>query len=268
MSPPLLLFSKPKDGVVVVTLNRPDSRNALGDAGDGEAFAHAREQINKDKSIRCVILTGAGTAFSAGGNVKAMRDGTGSFTGHAVDIAQGYRQGIHRIVRSLWKINVPVIAAVNGPAVGLGNDIACLCDIRLAAKSARFGATFLKIGLIPGDGGAWLLPKIIGLSRASELLYTASLIDADKAQDWGLVSEVVADDQLMEHATAMARQIALQPPDVLRMAKKLLREGLTSSFDNVMELSAVMQALAHKTDDHKEAVDAFFARRPGNYKGH
>ena len=129
---------------VTLTINRPDMRNALGEPGDGDVFAEASARINQDRSVRCVILTGAGSAFSAGGNIKAMQAGRAPFGGPGVHIADSYRQGIHRIVRSIWQLEVPAIAAVNGPAIGLGNDVASLCDIRIAAKSAIFGATFLK----------------------------------------------------------------------------------------------------------------------------
>ena len=156
--------------VVTLTMNRPESRNPLGAEGDGEMFQEAARRINADRSVRCVILTGAGKAFSAGGDVKAMREKSGSFAGPGVAIRERYRTGIHQIVRAIWGIEVPVIAAVNGPAIGLGNDVACLADLRIAAETAIFGATFLKIGLVPGDGGAWLLPRVIGHARAAELL--------------------------------------------------------------------------------------------------
>ena len=155
--------------VVTLTIDRPESRNSLGEEGDGEAFAQACAQINADREVRCAILTGAGPAFSAGGNVKAMRERAGAFAGAGVHIRERYRSGIHRIVRSVWGIEVPLIAAVDGPAIGLGNDVACLADMRIAADNAIFGATFLKIGLVPGDGGAWILPRVIGAARAAEL---------------------------------------------------------------------------------------------------
>ena len=164
--------------VVTLTINRAESRNPLGHEGDGDVFAAAAQRINADRSVRAVILTGAGKAFSAGGDVKAMREKGGAFAGPGVAIRERYRTGIHRIIRSVWGIEVPVIAAVNGPAIGLGNDVACLADTRIASDTAVFGATFLKIGLVPGDGGAWLLPRVIGMARASELLYTGDTIDA------------------------------------------------------------------------------------------
>lgn len=261
-----LLFEK--DGsVVTLTINRPESRNPLGEEGDGTLFAEAAARVNEDRDVRAVILTGAGPAFSAGGNVKAMREKGGAFAGPGVAIRERYRTGIHRIVKSLWGIEVPVIAAVNGPAIGLGNDVACLADTRIASDKAIFGATFLKIGLIPGDGGAWLLPRVIGMARASELLYTGDTIDAATALSWGLVSRVVPAPSLMDEARATALRIARQPPDVLRMTKKLLREGMGVGFDTIMELSASMQALAHHTEDHAEAVSAFLDKRTPDYKG-
>jgi len=253
--------------IVTLTINRPESRNPLGEDGDGDRFADAAARINADRDVRCVILTGAGPAFSAGGNLKAMREQAGSFAGPGVHIRDRYRHGIHRMVRALWTLEVPMIAAVNGPAIGLGNDVACLADVRIAAASAVFSASFLRVGLVPGDGGAWLLPRVIGMARAAELLYTAEPIDAPTALAWGLVSRVVPDDRLLDEARALAERICRQPPDVLRMTKRLLREGMTASFDAVMELSAAMQALAHHTADHAEAVAAFFEKRPPVFRG-
>lgn len=261
-----LIFEK-RGHVVTLTINRPEARNPLGMADDADNFSAAAARINADRDVRCVILTGAGPAFSAGGNIKAMREGGEGFGGPGTHIRERYRSGIHRVVRAVWGIEVPVIAAVNGPAIGLGNDVACLCDTRIAAASAVFGATFLKIGLIPGDGGAWLLPRIIGMARASELLYTGDTIDAATAKEWGLVSEVVPSEELMNRANVIAKKISVQAPDVLRMTKQLLRHGMMSSFDSIMELSASMQALAHHSADHREALDAFFSKRAPVYKG-
>ena len=253
--------------VVTLTINRPESRNPLGEEGDGELFARACADINADREIRCAILTGAGSAFSAGGNVKAMRERSGAFAGAGVHIRERYRNGIHRIVKSLWALEVPLIAAVNGPAIGLGNDVACLADMRIAADTAIFGATFLKIGLVPGDGGSWILPRTIGHARAAELFFTGDTIDATTALSWGLVSRVVPAATLMDEVRALAAKIVRQPPDVLRMTKRMMREGQNVSFDIIMEMSAAYQSLAHLTEDHQEAVNAFFDKRPGNYKG-
>src|ERR1041385_865554 len=261
------LLAEKTGPIVTLTLNRPESRNPLGEEGDGDLFAAACQAINADRDVRCAILTGAGPAFSAGGNVKAMRERSGAFAGAGVHIRERYRNGIHRIVKSLWGLEVPLIAAVNGPAIGLGNDVACLADIRLAADTAIFGATFLKIGLVPGDGGSWILPRTIGHARAAELFFTGDTIDAQTALSWGLVSRVVPADKLRSEARALAEKISRQPPDVLRMTKRMMREGQSVSFETIMEMSAAMQSLAHLTDDHQEAVAAFFEKRPGDFKG-
>jgi enoyl-CoA hydratase/carnithine racemase len=261
-----LLFEK-NGPVATLTINRPESRNPLGEDGDGALFADAAQTINADRELRCVILTGAGPAFSAGGNLKAMRERAGTFAGPAVHIRERYRNGIHRMVKALWGIEIPMIAAVNGPAIGLGNDVACLADFRIAADNAIFGATFLKVGLVPGDGGAWILPRTIGMARAAELFFTGDTIDAPTALSWGLVSRVVPAAQLLDEARAFAARICRQPPDVLRMTKRLMREGMGASFDTIMEMSASMQALAHLTQDHGEAVAAFFEKRSPSFKG-
>jgi enoyl-CoA hydratase/carnithine racemase len=261
-----LLFDK-SGSVVTLTINRPETRNPLGEEGDGPLFAEAAAHINDDRDVRCVILTGAGKAFSAGGNLKAMRERSGSFAGAAVHIRERYRNGIHRLVKALWNIEVPMIAAVNGPAIGLGNDVACLADMRIAADTAVFGASFLKVGLVPGDGGAWILPRTIGPARAAELFFTGDTIDANTALKWGLISRVVPGETLMDEARALAARICRQPPDVLRMTKTLMREGQSASFDTIMEMSAAMQSIAHLTADHAEAVNAFFEKREAQFKG-
>ena len=247
--------------VALLTLNRPEAMNALGELGDGDAVAAVCAKVNEDDRVRCVVLTGAGRAFSAGGNVKAMQAKSGAFGGTGVELREHYRRGIHRIVRAIYNLEVPSIAAVNGPAIGLGCDVACMTDIRIAADDAKFGVTFLKLGLIPGDGGAWLLPKTIGMSRAAELLFTGDVIDAQTAAAWGLVSKVVPKAELLDEAMKLANRIAEQPSHALRIAKALLKNGQSASYDTLMELSAAAQAIAHLTEDHVEGVNALIEKR-------
>lgn len=262
-----LVTVEKQGAVAILTLNRPEKLNALGEPGDGDQVRAACDEINADYDIRCVVLTGAGRAFSAGGDVKAMKARTGAFGGGGVAIRDKYRTNIHRIVRSVYGLEVPSIAAVNGAAIGLGCDVACMTDIRIAADTARFGVTFLKLGLIPGDGGAWLLPRTVGMSRAAEMLFTGDVVDARTAADWGLVSRVVPEDQLMTEALALAQRIAQQPPHALRIAKNLLKHGQTSSYDTLMDMSAAAQGLSHLTDDHMEGVDALLEKRPAVFQG-
>ncbi len=255
------------DHVTTLTLNRPDTMNPLGTAGDGDAFAAACEAINAEIDVRCVILTGAGRAFSAGGDIKAMRDKTGNFGGTAPEIADRYRNNIHKILRGLYSLRVPLIAAVNGPAIGLGCDLACLADMRIAGERAKFGVTFLKLGIIPGDGGTWILPRIIGEARAAELFYTGDVIDARTALHWGLVSRVVEQDELMDEVWALAAKVAAMPPHALRQAKNLMRQGRSVSYDAALEMAANAQALMHSTQDHMEGVDALLEKRAPNFRG-
>jgi len=262
-----LLTIEKRGHVAVLTLNRPDAMNALGMPGDGDQIQAVCEEINDDQDVRCVVLTGAGRAFSAGGDVKAMKAREGAFGGSGIQIRDGYRRNIHRVVRSIYGLEVPSIAAINGAAIGLGMDVACMTDIRIAADTAKMGVTFLKLGLIPGDGGAWLLPRTIGMSRAAELLFTGDVIDAKTAADWGLVSRVVPAAELMTEAMALAEKIALQPPHALRLAKTLLKQGQTASYDTLMEMSAAAQAISHLTEDHMEGVDAILEKRAPVFKG-
>jgi enoyl-CoA hydratase/carnithine racemase len=253
--------------IATLTITRPDAMNALGQPGDGDVFRGLCDDINADRSIRAVILTGEGRAFSAGGDVKAMQERTGAFAGSPAEIREAYRTNIHRIVKALWGVEVPMVAAVNGPAIGLGCDVACMADVRIASDKAKFGVTFLKLGLIPGDGGAWLTPRLVGMSRAAELLYTGDVIDAATAADWGLVSRVVPHDTLLDEATALATRMAAQPPHALRVTKQLLRHGQTATFDTIMEMSAAAQGLMHHTQDHEEGVAAILDKRTPNFNG-
>ncbi len=253
--------------VTTLTFDRAESMNPLGAPGDGEAFRAACDAINQDLETRCVVLTGAGRAFSAGGDIKAMRDKTGTFGGTPPAISDGYRDNIHMMLHALHGIRVPVIAAVNGPAIGLGCDVACLADIRIASDKAKFGVTFLKLGIIPGDGGTWILPRVIGMSRAAELFYTGDVIDAGTAREWGLVSRVVDHDALVDETMALATRIAEMPPHSLRQSKMLLRQGQQITYDTALEMAANTQAMMHHTEDHAEGVTALLEKRAAVFKG-
>lgn len=261
---PFLQISR--DGpVITATLNRPDERNAISETAHSEEIAAFCAMVTRDRSIRAVILTGAGKAFCAGGNVKHMQSKSGMFGGSPFEQRNSYRTGIQLIPTALYELEVPVIAAINGPAIGAGLDLACMCDVRIAADTAIFAESFVKLGIVPGDGGAWLLPRVIGMARASLMTLTGDAINSGKALEYGLISEAVAADQLMDRARAIAASIAANPGHATRMAKRLLREGQDMKLAPLLELSAAYQALAHHTADHVEAVNAFLEKRPAQF---
>ncbi len=253
---PFVLIEQ-SDGIVTLTLNAPDERNALSNQSQWDEVVAACERVACDQSVKAVILTGAGSAFCAGGNVKDMRDKKGIAGGTPFEISEGYRRGIQRIPLALYNLDVPTIAAVNGAAIGAGCDLACMCDIRIASTKAKFAESFVKLGIIPGDGGAWLLPRVIGMSRAAELTFTGDTIDANEALRIGMVSRVVAPEELIKEAQALATRIAANPAPALRMAKRLMREGQHMRLDSLLEMSASFQAIAHHTKEHDQALEAF-----------
>lgn len=260
------LQSSSEGAVLTLTMNQPETRNALTGNTAVQELVDACAAITLDASIRCVILTGAGPVFSSGGNVKDMR----RFFEQDISpelIREEYRNGIQRVPKALYNLDVPVIAAINGAAIGAGLDLTCMCDIRIASNTATFAESFVKVGIVPGDGGAWLLPRVVGMSKASEMAFTGDVLTADEALACGLVSRVVAPEALLDEAQKLAAKIAANPGGVLRMTKRLLREGQRSTLESLLELSAGYQAIAHKTADHKEAVMAFVEKRKPVFGG-
>jgi len=245
--------------VVTLTLNNPDERNALSSQSQWDEIVAACDRVRADAGVNCVILTGAGPAFCAGGNVKHMKERIGIAGGTPYAIRDRYLNGIQRIPLALYELDVPTIAAVNGPAIGAGCDLTCMCDIRIASERAKFAESFVKLGIVPGDGGAWLLPRTVGMSKAAELTFTGDTIDAAQALACGLVSRVVPADQLMDEARKLAQRIAANSGPALRMSKRLLREGQHVRLDTLLQMSAAFQALAHNTPEHERAIDAMLA---------
>ncbi len=258
-----------QDGhLVVLTLDAPARRNAISSFADCEEVEAACRRIARDPSVRCVILTGADPAFCAGGDVKGMRDRTGIMAADGpAEMRENYRKGIQRIPLALWELDVPTIAAVNGPAIGAGLDLACMCDIRIASEKAVFAESFVRVGIVPGDGGAWLLPRAIGLSMAAEMSFTGDPLHAEEALAARLVSRVVPHEHLMDAARLLAGRITRNPPGVLRMTKRLLREGQQMSLPSLLEMSAAYQAIAQETADHREAVAAILEKRDPAFTG-
>lgn len=247
-----------KGPVATITLNRPEARNAYSDEMVVELI-EGLDRAERDEEIRVVVLTGAGSAFCAGGDLKAMRDRTGMFAGDPVELRARYLQGLQRVTRRFNSFEKPVIAAVNGAAIGAGLGLALCCDLRIASERARFGSTFAKVGLIPGDGGAYLLMRVVGFSRALELVMTARVLDAAEALAIDLVHRVVAPDRVLEEAYAMAEQIASLPPKAIQMSKAALYRCVDRDLETSLQLTAALQGLIQCTDEHQEAVESLLA---------
>lgn len=254
--------------IAILTLNRPDKLNALADHEDCADLVRALNALDNDEGVSVGVLTGAGRAFSAGGNLQSMRDRTG-LTRLDTPIAtlRNYRRGVQLIARAFMDCEVPLIAAINGHAIGLGNDLACFCDLRIASDRATFAASFIKMGLIPGDGGAWALPRAVGYAQAAEMLFTGDSLSAEEARSIGLVSRVVPHERLLEEALTLAERIAANPPRSLRVAKRLLIDAQNMRLAAVLDLSAALQAIVHETADHDEALEAFQEKRTPVFTG-
>ncbi|MEX0427696.1 crotonase/enoyl-CoA hydratase family protein [Nocardioides sp. DS6] len=242
------------------TLNRPEQRNPITDDEMVDALVHAAQRVAADESVRAIVLTGSGFAFSSGGNLKAMAARQGMFGAGPSRLADGYRHGVQRIPRALRACDVPLIAAVNGPAVGAGCDLALMCDLRIASTTAFFAESFVKVGIIPGDGGLYFLPRVVGHARAAEMALTGESVDAQTALEWGLVSQVVLPADSLPAANALAARVAANPPLAVRRTKQMLREITGHSLDSVLQESAHVQAGLHQTQEHREAVSSFLSR--------
>ncbi len=252
--------------VALLAFDRDDVRNALTGTQIVDDLLAVTDWINRSRSISVLVLTGNGSAFSAGGNIKDMQARTSNFSGPVQDIEHAYRYGIQRMPRAVAELDIPVIAAVNGAAIGAGCDLACMCDLRIGGEAARFAESFVNLGIIPGDGGAWFLPRAVGMQRAAELSFTGRMVRADEARTIGLLLEVVPDATLRDRALELATEIASKPPLAVRYAKRLLRMAQSMPLDQFLDTCAVYQGVSHQTADHQEALTAFFEKRSGTYR--
>jgi enoyl-CoA hydratase/carnithine racemase len=257
-----------QDGpILTLTLNRPEARNAWSD-DMAAAVVRALCQADADPDVRVIVLTGAGDAFSAGGDLKAMRDRSGMFAGDGAELRDRYHHGLQQVSRAFESCETPIVAAVNGPAIGAGLDLACMCDIRIASDKARFGETFVSVGLVPGDGGAYFLSRAIGFARALEMALTARVIDAVEAHRIGLVSGVVPHEELPAAAMAVATSIARQAPVAAKLTKAAFYRGYQKDLETALTMAAAFQGLAQRTADHAEGVAALLEGRKPTFQGH
>lgn len=252
------------DRVAMLTFKRDDVRNALTGTELTSEIVATLAWANTCPDVSVLVLTGAGSAFSAGGNIKTMGE-RAKASPHVLQ--QNYKHGIQRIPLALQETDIPVIAAVNGPAIGAGFDLVNMCDICIGSTNAQFGETFVNLGIIAGDGGAWLLQRLVGYQRAAELTFTGRIIKADEARQLGILLEVTEPEALLPRAQELAGRIAAKPPLALRYAKRLLKLAQQQPLSEHLEVCSSYQALCHKTADHAEAMSAFFEKRPGKFEG-
>lgn len=239
--------------VATITLDRPEARNAYSDAMLCQLVA-AFDTAEHDPAIRCAILTGAGKGFHAGGDIKAMKERSGMFAGDAAELRERYQRGIQAIPRRIAEFAKPLIAAIHGAAIGAGLDLACMCDLRLCAAGAQLGSTFVKVGLVPGDGGAFFLARTVGFPRALELMLTGRVLDADEALRIGLVHEVVPADRLLARANELAQQLAALPATAVQLTKRAAYRSWPGDQAAALELAATFQGIAQNHQDHARAL--------------
>ncbi|HTZ80225.1 MAG TPA: enoyl-CoA hydratase-related protein [Stellaceae bacterium] len=249
--------------IATITLNRPERMNAFTWEMI-DAWAAALEECGRNDAVSVVIVTGAGKAFCSGGDIADMKQ-RGSQT--ALQRKQDLQAHVHRIPLTLQALDKPVITAINGAATGAGMDLALMTDLRIAAESARLGETYVKVGLVPGAGGAWLLPRLVGAAKALELFWTGDLIDAEEALRIGLVNRVVPDAELLPATRALAEKIAAAPPLSVRTIKRAVYQGLASDLRAHLDLISSHYAIVTGSEDHQEAVAAFLEKRKPRFKG-
>jgi 2-(1,2-epoxy-1,2-dihydrophenyl)acetyl-CoA isomerase len=251
------------DGVSTVTLNRPDKLNAFTDEML-HALLEALRRAERSAETRCVVITGAGRAFSAGQDLGAVRERAGSgppdFRGHL-------EHTYNRVIRSLRGVEKPVVAAVNGVAAGAGASIALACDLRIAAESATLIQSFIGVGLVPDSGATWVLPRTVGLARAFELAITAERLSAADALACGLVNRVVPDDEFGDAVREYASRLAAAPTKAIGLTKRAMNRAMTSTLDEALDYEARLQDIAGRTRDHAEGVSAFLEKRPPSFEG-
>jgi enoyl-CoA hydratase/carnithine racemase len=258
------------DGVATLTLNRPDRMNAFTDTMIRE-WAQALEAARLDREVRAVIVTGAGRGFCAGADLRgdsgvpevARAEGPVS----AADRRNWLRDGVHQVPRQVALLDKPYIAAVNGPAVGAGMDMASMADLRIASEQARFAMSYVKVGLVPGDGGCYYLPRIVGVAKALELIWTGDFVDAQEALRIGYVSSVVPADELLAAARALALRIAKGPAVAVQLAKRLVYRGLSQDVHEAFESAGQAMAIVQSTEDAREGPRAFAEKREPQFKG-
>lgn len=243
--------------VGILKFNRNDVRNALTGTHLIQDLINTINYVNKSNKISVLIITGEGKAFSSGGNVKDMLKKNSSFSGPVEKVEKKYRFGIQQIPIHMEKLEVPSIAAINGPAIGAGFDLACMCDFRIMSDTAYCSESFINLGIIPGDGGAYFLQRLIGYQKAAEFTFTGKKISADEALRLGLILKKVNHNKLIIETKKLAFEIAKKPKNTIRYTKRLLKMATKIPLEEFLELCALFQGISHNHKDHKNALKKF-----------
>lgn len=251
------------DGIGTILLNRPHRKNAFTHEMIDQ-WAQILVEARTDPDVRVIVLTGAGDAFCSGVDLGSMSGGRPT----PLQRKQQLSERIHRIPLALEDLDKPVLAGINGVAVGAGMDMALMCDMRIIARSARLSEGYIRVGLVPGDGGCYYLPRLVGQAKALELLLTGDFIDAEEAARLGIANHVVDDDELPAAVTALARKLADAPPIAVRTIKRAVYQSARSDLRTALDLISSHMAVVTSTEDSAEALAAFRERRPGHYVGH
>ncbi|MEZ5237071.1 MAG: enoyl-CoA hydratase/isomerase family protein [Acidimicrobiia bacterium] len=259
----MLQFEKSPGGIATITLNNPAKLNAFDNVMLAD-WAAALQESQADDAVAVVIVTGAGRAFCSGGDLGTMGEVDGNA---ALYIGDYLRNHVHPVARAVDALQKPYLGAINGVATGAGMDMALMTDIRYAARSARFAESYIKVGLVPGDGGAFLLPRLVGLTKALELLWTGDFVNAEEAERLGIVSKVCDDDALMADITALAERLAAGPRIAIRLMKQVVYKSLRQDFLGALDFVTGPMGVAFNTADHREAVKAFSEKRTPNFTG-
>ncbi len=258
-----------KEHIAVMTLNRPERLNAINPQMRKELLS-VFDDVDKDDEMRVLVLTGAGRGFCSGGDVGGMiggiERGTGT-TGETKEIQQGLSPSVGGVILKLQKVQKPTIAMVNGAAVGAGFDLALACDLRVGSENASFVNGFIRIGLSPVEGGTWLYPRVMGLGKALEYLFTGDFMEAKEAERLGVLNRLVPADELENETMSLARKIANGPPIAMRLTKLQVYEGLGMDLETALQMVAARQSIASNSEDHKEGVTAFREKRRAVFKG-
>jgi enoyl-CoA hydratase/carnithine racemase len=262
------LILKEEDGIATIILNRPERRNAVNHEAEVELVS-AIAEMSKAKKVRVLVVTGAGTVFCAGGDINDMvGSDQPSYLGKGIpeEIRQGLHQGLQKVVLEIQRLEKPTIAMVNGVAAGFGFDLACACDIRIGSETTGFVSSFIRLGLFPGPGGTWLMPRLMGIGRALQYLYTGDMITAEEAERMGLLNKLVPSTELEKETMALARRLAKGPPIALRLTKMQVYRGLELDLETALEMAAACETATLTSQDHKEGVAAFREKRAPVYK--